>query len=188
MSTIEWQTALGYAEDSAMSSRKPILFDYYEPESIGCQQMDVITYASEEVISFVKANLIPLRIDINKKASYDEYNAIWTPTLLILDYQGHEVQRTIGFLQPDEFIARMYLGIAKVHFTVGEFDAANMYLKKLMELYPADTAVPEAVYFRGVNLYKQNNDPTQLKMTYEELLKKYPDNTWTKRAYPYRLL
>lgn len=188
MSSIEWETTLGYAEDSSSSSRKPILFDYFDPECIGCQQMDAVTYSSEEVINFVKEHLIPLRIDINKKSSYDEYNAIWTPTLLILDYQGHEVQRTVGFLDPDNFIALMHLGIAKVRFTVGEFDAANMYFKRLIERYPENCAVPEATYFSGVNLYKQKNDPSQLKIAYEKLLSSYPNNIWTKRASPYRLI
>ena len=57
-----------------------------------------------------------------------------------------------------------------------------------MELYPEDSAVPEAMYFSGVNLFKQTNDSSRLKMTYEKLLSNYPDSTWTKRAYPYRLL
>lgn len=188
MSSIEWQTTLGYAEDSANSSRKPILFYYFDPECIGCQQMDVVTYSSQEVVSFVNKYLVPLRIDVDKKASYDKYNAIWTPTLLILDYQSHEVQQTIGFLEPDKFIALMHLGIAKVHFTVGEFDAANVHLKRLIDQYPESSAVPEAMYFSGVNLYKQKNDPTQLKIAYEKLLSHYPDNSWTKRATPYRLI
>jgi hypothetical protein len=188
MSSIEWETTLGYAEDSSSSSRKPILFDYFDPECIGCQQMEAVTYSSQEVISFVKEYLVPLRIDVNKKASYDRYNAIWTPTLLILDYQGHEVQRTIGFLEPDKFLAFMHLGIAKVRFTIGEFDGANIHLNRLMDRYPEHSAVPEAIYFSGVNLYKQKNDPTQLKIAYEKLLSNYPGNSWTKRASPYRLI
>jgi len=188
MSTIEWQTTLGYAEDSASSSRRPILFDYFDPECIGCQQMDAVTYSSKEVVSFVKEYLIPLRIDVNKKASYDRYNAIWTPTLLILDYQGHLVQQTIGFLEPEKFIAMMHLGIAKVDLTIGEFDAASVHLNRLMDRYPESSAVPEAIFFSGVNFFKQKNDPNQLKIAYEKLLNDYPDSSWTKRAAPYRLI
>ncbi len=188
MSSIEWETNLSYAEDSATSTRKPILLYYFDPECIGCKQMGADTYPEKAVVSFVKEYLIPLRIDIDQKAIYDKYNAIWTPTLLILDYQGHEVQKTVGFLEPDKFIALHHLGIAKVHFTIGEFDAANVHLKKLMDQYPESSAVPEAIFFSGVNLYKQKNDPTQLKKAYEKLLSNYPDNSWTKRAVPYRLL
>ena len=188
MSSIEWQTNLGFVEDSANSSKKPILFYYFDPACIGCQQMDAVTYSVEEVITFVREFLIPFRTEIEKKSFYEKYNAIWTPTLLILDYQGHEVERIVGFLEPDQFIARMHLGIAKVHYTVGEFDGAKSHLQRLLDRYPANSAVPEAMYFSGVNLYKQKNDPAQLKMGYEKLLNQFPDNTWTKRAFPYRLL
>ncbi len=188
MSPIEWQTTLGYAEDSAISSRKPILFYYFDPDCISCQQMDAVTYSTNDVINFVKENLIPLRVDISNKGLYDKYNAIWTPTFLVLDYQGHVVQQTIGFLEPDMFKAHMHLGIAKVHFAVGEFDAAHVHLKRLIDRYPESKAIPEAIYFSGVTLYKQKNDPTHLKKAYGKLLNHYPDDSWTKRATPYRLL
>jgi hypothetical protein len=32
MSAIDWQTNLGYALDSAQSTRKPILLDFFNPE------------------------------------------------------------------------------------------------------------------------------------------------------------
>ncbi|MFT5699625.1 MAG: TolA-binding protein [Desulforhopalus sp.] len=55
----------------------------------------------------------------------------------------------------------------------------------MIERYPASSVVPEAIYFRGVNLYKQKNDSKRLKMAYEELRQNYPNNGWTKKAAPY---
>lgn len=188
MSSIEWQTALGYAEDSAIATRKPILLDFFNPECLGCQQMEAVTYSAEAVVNFVKENLIPLRIDWDKKESYEKYHAIWSPTLFVLDHHGHEVQRNIGFLEPGKFIALMHLGIAKVYMTTGEFDAANVHLKRLIEQYPESTALPEAIYFKGVNLSKQKDDLTHLRLAYEELLGKYPASSWARRAAPYRLV
>lgn len=188
MSSIEWQTTLGYAEDSAISTRRPILLYYFDPECIGCKQMDAVTYSSDEVVNFMNEQLICLRSDIDKKEIYEKYNAIWTPAFIILDYHGHEIQRTIGFLDPDKFMAIMHLGKAKVHFAIGEFDAANVHLKRLMERYPESTAVPEAIFYRGVNLFKQKNDPNQLKKAYEELVSDHPNTSWAERATPYQFL
>jgi thioredoxin-related protein len=188
MSSIEWQTALGYAEDSAIATRKPILLDFFNPECLGCQQMEAVTYSSEAVISFVKDNLIPLRIDWDKKESYERYHAIWSPTLFVLDHHGNEVQRNVGFLEPGKFMALMLLGIAKVYMTTGEHDAANVNIKRLIEHYPESSAVPEAIYFKGVNLSKQKEDLGQMRLAYEELLSKYPASSWAKRAAPYRLV
>ena len=188
MSSIEWLTALGYAEDSAISTRRPILLFFFNPECIGCQQMDAVTYSSQEVVDFINENLIPLRIEWEKRDSYEKYHAIWTPTFFVLDHHGYEVQRTVGFLEPNKFIALMHLGIAKVYMTSGEFGAANVHFQRLIERFPESSAVPEAIYFRGVTQYKQHDDPAQLKLAYEELQKTYPKNTWAKRAAPYRLI
>lgn len=188
MSSIEWQTALGYAEDSAIATRKPILLDFFNPECLGCQQMEEVTYTSEAVMSFIKEYLIPLRIDWDKKESYERYHAIWSPTLFVLDHHGNEVQRNVGFLEPGKFIALMHLGIGKVFMTTGEFDAANVHFKRLIEQYPESSAVPEAIYFRGVNLFKQKDDLSQMKLAYEELLNRYPASSWARRAAPYRLV
>lgn len=188
MSSIEWQTDFGYAEDSAISTRKPILLDYCDLDCIGCQQMDAVTYPDEEVIRFVKENLVPMRIDIDKIPHYQKYNVIWTPTLLVLDYQGNEIQRTVGFLGPERFIPFMHLGIAKVRFANGEYDTAKVHLNILKEKYPESNIVPQAIYFGGVTLFKQTGDSAELKKAYEELLAKFPDSSWTRRAAPYRLL
>ncbi len=186
MSSIEWQTNLGYVEDSATATRRPILFYYYDEECIGCRELEELTFAEGRVVSFIMESLIPMKMDIGKKAFYEKYNVIWTPTLLILDYTGNEVQRSIGFLDPHEFIAFMHLGIAKVHFITGEFDAANVHLKRLLNQYQDSTATPEAIYFQGVNLYKQKGDTTPLKHAYEQLVKDYPESSWAKRSMPYQ--
>lgn len=150
--------------------------------------MDAVTYPTKKVINFIYNHLIPLRINVNDDTILEVYHHFWTPTLAILDSNGNEVQRTIGFLGVDEFIARMLLGIAKVRVDAGEYVSAMIPLKNLLETLPESNTVPEAIYFRGVTLYKETNDPGKLKEAYEELLNNYPDSAWTERAYPYRLL
>ncbi|MGB3212512.1 MAG: tetratricopeptide repeat protein [Desulforhopalus sp.] len=150
--------------------------------------MDTVTYPTKEVVTFVNNYLIPLRIEVNDDTSIEEYHHFWTPTLAILDTNGNEIQRTIGFLGVDEFTAIMLLGIAKVRLDAGEYDTALIPLKSLLETFSESHAVPEAIYFRGVTMYKQTNNPNKLKEAYEKLLSDYPDSRWTRRAYPYRLL
>ena len=82
----------------------------------------------------------------------------------------------------------MLLGIAKVSFDTNRFDDALMNLDRLLKGYPESDSAPEAIYLRGVSLYKNTDDPKPLKEAYEKLRDKYPASEWTKRAYPYRLL
>lgn len=150
--------------------------------------MDAVTYPTKEVVKFIENYLIPLRINVNDNPVHDKYQYFWTPTIAVLDLNGDEVQRTIGFFDSDEFIASMHLGIAKVHLDAGDHDTADVHLKSLLEKFTESKMIPEAIYFRGVNLYKLKDNPSHLKEAYGTLLEKYPDNTWTKRAYPYRLI
>ena len=188
MSSVKWQTFLGYAEDSAVSTRKPILFYYFDPQCIGCQQMDTVTYSSDTVAISVEEYLTPIHVDIEKKGEYERYNAIWTPTLLFLDFEGYEAHRSVGFLEPDNFLAVMHLGLAKVHIAAGHSDTASVHFKKIFNHYPIKSVMPEAIYFNGVSLYMKNNDPAELKKAYEKLLVSFPASSWTEKAAPYRLL
>jgi tetratricopeptide (TPR) repeat protein len=150
--------------------------------------MDAVTYPAHKVVSFVNNNVIPLRIKVIGGEPLEVNHYFWTPTLALLDYSGNELQRTIGFLGEDEFIASMLLGIAKVHLDAGQYDTGLIFLKDLLETLPESKSVPEAIYFRGVLLYKESNDPAQLKEAYVKLTDQYPDSIWSERAYPYRLL
>ena len=185
MASIDWQTTLGYAEDSAIATRKPIMLYYHDKDCISCREMERLTLSKAEIAAFVNEYLIALQVAIENKEVYDEYNIIWTPALVVLDFHGHEIQKTLGFHSPETFIARMHLGIAKVYFTVGDYDAANVHFKRLLEKFPNSTAIPEALFFHGANLARQKKDPVELKKMYEVLNQRYPEAAWTKRAAPY---
>ena len=150
--------------------------------------MDAVTYPDDSVVSFIDENMIPLRVKFGAERLTKDFNVKWTPTLITLDAEGVEHHRTVGFFAPEELIPSMLLGIAKVFFDTDRFDDALMNLEKLLKGYPEGDSAPEAIYLRGVSLYKNTDDPKPLKEAYEKLLDKYPAGEWTKRAYPYRLL
>lgn len=151
--------------------------------------MDAGTYPAIEVVEFVMEHLIPLKINVTKKPFYESYHVlIWTPTVLILDYDGNEIQRTVGYLAPGEFIPMLHLGKAKLRLSHEEFDGAEVHFNRLLEQYPESDVVPEAIYFQGVNRYKMKKNPMELKKAYEKLLTNHPDSSWTKRAAPYQCI
>ena len=188
MPSIIWLTNWRQAFDSAESTQKPVLLDIFNPESIGCQQMDAITYSSKDVVSFINTHLTPLRVKADEVQEEEIYRHIWTPTLVILNLNGREVQRTIGFLNPNDFIAVMHLGLAKIRLDAGKLDTAIIPLESLLETFYHNNYLPEAIYLSGITRYKLTHDKGKLKETYARLHKEYPDNIWTKRADPFRLL
>lgn len=150
--------------------------------------MGAVTYPDARVISFINEHMIPLRVRFDAQPLATDFNVNWTPTIVTLDSEGKEHHRTVGFLAPEEFIPSLLLGIAKVYFDTDRFDVALVNLEKLLLDYPKSHSAPEAIYLRGVSLYKSTDHPKTLKQAYEKLQDNYPGSEWTKRAYPYRLL
>lgn len=150
--------------------------------------MDTVSYPNKNVTEFINNSVIPLRTRYDAQPLATDFNLKWTPTQIILDMEGKEHHRTVGFLSPEELIPSLLLGIAKVHFDLNIFKEALSNLEKILSGFPKSSSAPEAMYLKGVCLYKDTNNPKGLKEAYEQLQATYPESEWTKRAYPYRLL
>jgi hypothetical protein len=150
--------------------------------------MDAVTYPEKHVIDFLNHSLVALRVPHDAQPLAADFNVKWTPTLITLDEAGKEHHRTVGFLPAEELIASLLLGIAKTHFDLDRFDQAIIHLDRVLGDYGKSGAAPEAIYLRGVSLYKSTKDPKPLKRAYEHLRAEFPADEWTRRATPYRLL
>jgi hypothetical protein len=150
--------------------------------------MDAVTYPTETVIEFLNKSVIPLKLSADKSSISSDFNIQWTPALLILDQEGNEHHRTVGFLKPEELIPSLLLGIGNMSFHKNNFKEALSNYERILADHLESDVVPEAIFQIGVSLYKSTNDPKPLKEAYEHLQKDFPASTWTKRAYPYRLI
>lgn len=150
--------------------------------------MDAVTYPTETVIEFLNDVVVPLKISVEQQPAELDFNIQWTPALLLLDQEGNEHHRTIGFLSPEELIPSVLLGLGNMCFHKDDFKEALNYYNKILDQHLGSDAVPEAIFQVGVCCYKSTNDPKPLKEAYEHLQRDYSTSTWTKRAYPYRLI
>jgi len=150
--------------------------------------MDAVTYPDEKVITFVQESYIPLLIPYNAEPLSKDFNIKWTPTLITLGTDQREHHRTVGFLDPDSFIANSLLGIGKYHFDNDRFQEAETLFREIISNYPRGDCTAEAIFLHGVSQYKQTGKAHYLKEAYETLKSQYPESEWTRRASPYRLL
>ena len=132
--------------------------------------------------------MVALRVPAGAKSPAADFLVVWTPTLIILDFYGKEHQRTVGFIPPDEMIASLLLGIGKVGFDNDQFNEAGIQFNTLLRAFPQSAAAPEAIYLRGAARYKSSHAAEALKDAYQQLLAEHPENEWTRRAEPYKLL
>jgi hypothetical protein len=150
--------------------------------------MGAVTYPNEKVIELIEKYMVPIQVLFDSQPLAAKFNIQWTPTVITLDEEGKEHHRTVGFLSPEEFIPSLMLGVAKCHFDREKFSKAIPMLEDILKNHPKSDTAPEAVYVRGVALYKSTHKADSLKEIYKRLQAKYPSSEWTRRAKPYSLL
>lgn len=150
--------------------------------------MEAVTFPQDSVVEFIEKNVVPVRLPHDHEPLAREFDVKWTPTLVVLDESGDEHYRTVGFLSAEELVASLKLGLGKTSFDADRFEEAVGWFDQVVDGHPSTSSVPEAIFYRAVAQFKTGHDPAPLKTAYEELEKRFPENEWTKRAYPYRLL
>ena len=150
--------------------------------------MGTVTYPNEEVIQFVHENAIPLQLPADHVPLSADYLCEWTPCLLILDQNGKEHYRGIGFFPPPEFMPFILLGLAWADFNTRDYKSAIAHLEIIEKTYRTSNAAPEAIYLLGVSRYKDTHDVTWLKWIEKEISQGYPASEWISRASPYTLI
>ncbi|GLI39959.1 hypothetical protein KI811_01835 [Geobacter hydrogenophilus] len=150
--------------------------------------MDAVAYPDASVIKFINDNLIPVRIPADDPVLGPQFKIKWTPTIIVLDAQGDEHYRTLGFYPPADLIPSLLLGMGKVRFNQPDRQAACDCFRRIFSDYPKNSLAPEAIYLNGVARYIETHDVANLIGIYDRLAAEYPGSPWLTRADPYRLL
>ncbi|MBF0498117.1 MAG: tetratricopeptide repeat protein [Deltaproteobacteria bacterium] len=150
--------------------------------------MDAVAYPESAVIEFVNNNLIPLRIPSDHPTLGPKYRIKWTPSLLILDSEGTEHYRTLGFFSPQELIPSLLLGMGRAYFNQPDRPRATACFERIIAEFPKSFQVPEAIYLAGVSRYIESHDVANLIGIFDRLAAEHPNSEWAMRADPYRLL
>ncbi|TAL17594.1 hypothetical protein EPN96_04550 [bacterium] len=150
--------------------------------------MDAVAYPDPSVADFIEKNLIPLRLMSDDRVYAVRFRIKWTPSLLVLDSDGVEHYRTLGFYPPADLIPSLMLGIAKTWFNKPDRPASIAVLDQIVSQHPRNSLAPEAVYLAGVARYIETHHLTHLTGIYDKLTADYPESVWVTRSSPYRLL
>ncbi|MDP3182785.1 MAG: hypothetical protein Q8M54_08225 [Desulfobaccales bacterium] len=150
--------------------------------------MGAVTYPDEKAAKFIDLNFIPVQIPTSNEALMAKYVVKWTPTLLVLDADGREHYRAVGFFTPDELIASFMVGKGHWYLDNEQFPEAKGMFEEVQAVYPESEAAAEALFFNGVTRYKMTHDPKVLREAHDNLNAKFPKSMWTKQAAHYRLI
>src|ERR1041384_2972358 len=124
----QWLTDLAKAQAKAKTENKMVLLDFTGSDWCGwCIKFDKEVLATKEFKDYAAKNLVLVQLDFpNKKPQSDElkkanaalqkkYDVNGYPTFVVLDKDGKEVGRQVGYLKggPEAFIAKLNESKAK---------------------------------------------------------------------------
>jgi hypothetical protein len=144
-------------------------------------------YPDERVTRFIQENFIPARVHVKDqpedyKRFGQQYNAQWTPTILVIDPAGAERHRIEGFLPAEDLVSQLMLGLGRSAFAREQWDEAERWFREVVDRFPDSEAAPEALYWAGVSRYKGKGDATALRSTAGAFEQRYQDSSWAKKA------
>jgi len=183
MPEIRWLEGLDEAKREARSTGKLILVFFHSRGCGGCAKTMERTFRDPDVMELINKDFAPVTLEVGDACeTAREYGVEWTPTFILADDSGVELERWVGYLPEVEFLAQAHLsaGLSALHRE--RFKEAEDALGWIMDHQPDADAAPEARYYLGVALYKHTGDPVHLARTWEAMYRRYPGDTWTKRA------
>jgi thiol:disulfide interchange protein DsbD len=97
------ETALARAKQDG----KLVLVDTYAEWCAQCKELDAKTWPDAQVTDWIRRNAVAVRIDTDKVRPdlAERFKITGYPTILILNGEGKEQRRTLGFLEPKEMLA-----------------------------------------------------------------------------------
>jgi len=117
--------------------------------------MDAVTYPDPRTVEFLRRFMVPFRADANRsQALFARFQIQYTPTEIVLDSEGREHLRSVGFLQPQEFIPQLMLGIAKAMYNNNNSSGSLTMLKRLLSEFPGSRAAGESAWLRKACLQR----------------------------------
>ena len=135
---------------------------------------------------FIGRNFIPVKAHIKEHpAWFHRFEAVWTPTVLLLDSAGKERVRLEGYLPRRDFIAALENGLGRIAFVQKKYSDAERWYDDVVRNYGESHSAAGAMYWRSVAHYKATNDHTALGRVAEELRRSYPSSVWASKAIPW---
>lgn len=196
---------------TAEQENKHIFIDFYTVWCSPCKQLEQVTYKDDKVVDFLNST-VAVKFDAEKdggKELADKFRVNAYPTLIILDPNGKEVDRHLGYLDPEEFVKTLqgYIdGIGTVQYysdllkenpddieilyTLGMKHAdavravqAMAALSRMMALDPNDDSghAANAIYALGNVTYNLEKYADAEKY-YSQLIDRFPDTDWHDRG------
>lgn|GEM_PF-2465030 len=111
---IIWETSLRNALLLAKKSSKLVLAAFFDPCCEACIRMKNCTLNAECVQDCVNTYFIPIRYESGADSDqFMRFCVTAKPAVIVLDAEGTEIFRKIGYFEPELFVKKLEMAIKK---------------------------------------------------------------------------
>lgn len=105
---IIWESKLGIAIERARKGNKLVLAAFFSQDCGPCNNMKKHTLSTERVIEYINHYFIPIKYESGTDSEqFLRFDISAMPTMIVLDADGNELYRKIGYFQPSVFIENL---------------------------------------------------------------------------------
>jgi len=180
---ISWLEDVKEARRISADTGKPILMFFHYEHCAGCRNTIERTLPKMSVTDMITDSFVPVMLDVTAEtALVKDYGVDWTPTFVITDSTGKEMDRWVGYLPEDDFLGQMHMALARASLKRGDYKEAERRFGDVMLRFPLTELAPEACYYLGVSRYRDTGDASNLTKAYDDLRNGYPESVWAFKA------
>jgi thiol-disulfide isomerase/thioredoxin/Flp pilus assembly protein TadD len=193
----------------AKQDNKHIFIDFFTTWCGPCKQLDKVTYRDEKVVAYLNS-IVPVKYDAEKDEGEElasRFRIKAYPTLVLVGPDGKEVDRHVGFLGPEDFLAviggyqkgigtvafyqaqleknpndvEVLFELGKKHADAIRPDEAKAMLEKVLQLSPDSEHKAEILSSLGYVMYADDRFD-EAKAYYDRLIAEFPDGKYHDEA------
>lgn len=98
--------------------------------------MDAVTYPDTRTVGVVSEHFVAVRANLSsEQALAGEFRVQYTPTVIVLNQDRQEQNRSVGFLPPEEFIPFLLLSVGKNHLSSFRYRKAVQAANRILTEY-----------------------------------------------------
>ncbi|NYB53002.1 MAG: thioredoxin family protein [Methanobacteriaceae archaeon] len=103
--SLQWGSDLNQALQEARTNNKSVFVDFYADWCAYCKEMDEETYRDPQVKEKLSQNYVLVKVNVDGNPDLSlKYKAYSLPTMIILDSEGNEVKRIVGYQNAERLL------------------------------------------------------------------------------------
>ena len=111
---IVWEKSLKHALDLSRKEHKLVLAAFFGSTCEACLRMNTCTLITPRVQDYINIHFISIKYESGTDSDqFMRFGVTAKPAVIVLDSEGNEIFRKIGYFEPDVFIEKLEMARKK---------------------------------------------------------------------------